>query len=184
MRHQPIVSSSFLVFIFTVLAANALSQQPPVPPVDRFADPLKSPERVAFKDGKFEIRPGEVIVLTGSANGVFEQQQGYLETLLTAGAKDAKPIFRNMCWEGDTVFEQWRAMNFGKWSEQFDAVGASTIVLWFGQLEVLDDTKTVDDFRAAFCPNSPTAPPATSSTASAAMWGLICRASANRSRPS
>src|SRR5687768_3238115 len=127
MRRQPFVSSSFL--IFTVLAANALSQQPPVPPVDRFADPLKSPERAAFKDGKFEIRPGEVIVLTGSANGVLEQQNGYLETLIAFRARHLKPVFRNMCWEGDTVYEQWRAMNFGKWSEQFDAVHASTIVL-------------------------------------------------------
>ena len=145
-----IYRSCCLLFLLAAMSARSVAQQPPVPPVDRFADPLKSPARVAFDDGKFAIRPGEVIVLTGSANGVFEQQQGYLETLLVAGAKDAQPIFRNMCWEGDTVFEQWRAMNFGKWGEQFDAVGASTVVLWFGQLEALDDAKSVDDFRTAY----------------------------------
>ena len=119
-------------------------------PVDRFADPLPSPPRVPFENQVFELRPGEVVVTTGSAHGVFEQQQGWLETLLTHDAREKKPVFRCMSWEGDTVFEQWRAMNFGSWEEQFDAVGASLITTWFGQVEALDDSRSVADFTAAY----------------------------------
>ena len=57
---------------------------------------------------------------------------------------------RHMSWEGDTVYEQARAMNFGGWGEQFEAVGASTIVAWFGGLEALDDSRDDDAFAAAY----------------------------------
>jgi putative heme-binding domain-containing protein len=119
-------------------------------PLDRFADPLPAPPRVPFANGKFALRPGEVVVFTGPANVVFEQQQGWLETLLAKAASTQQPVFRHMSWEGDTVYEQSRAMNFGGWGEQLDAVGVSTIVAWFGQVEALDDTKTVNDFAAAY----------------------------------
>ena len=41
-------------------------------------------------------------------------------------------------------------MNFGGWAEQFEAVGASTIVAWFGGLEALDDSRDDDAFAAAY----------------------------------
>jgi hypothetical protein len=47
-----------------------------------------------------------VVVFTGSANVVFEQQQGWLESLLAVAAKDARPRFRHMGWEGDTVLSR------------------------------------------------------------------------------
>jgi hypothetical protein len=118
-------------------------------PLERFADPLPALPRVPFAGGKFALRPGEVVVFAGPANVVFEQQQGWLETLLTAGAGDQRPTFRPMGWEGDTVYEQWRAMNFGGWGEQFAAVGASVIFTWFGQVETLDDTHDDSAFAAA-----------------------------------
>ncbi len=66
------------------------------------------------------------------------------------GAEEQRPVFRNMCWEGDTVYEQGRPMNFGDWGPQFDAVGASMVIAWFGQVEALDDGKSVADFAAAY----------------------------------
>jgi putative heme-binding domain-containing protein len=119
-------------------------------PLERFADPLPSPPRVPFRGGKFSLRPGEVVVFTGPANAVFEQQQGWLETLLAAAARQQRPVFRHMSWEGDTVYEQRRAMNFGGWGEQFDAVGASAVCAWFGQTEALDDARGTDQFAAAY----------------------------------
>jgi putative heme-binding domain-containing protein len=119
-------------------------------PLERFADPLPSPPRVPFPGGKFSLRPGEVVVFTGPANAVFEQQQGWLEALLAAGARKQRPIFRHMSWEGDTVYEQGRAMNFGGWGEQLDAVGASAVCAWFGQAEALDDSRGTDQFAAAY----------------------------------
>jgi putative heme-binding domain-containing protein len=121
-----------------------------VGPLDRFADRHASPVRVPFEDQKFSIRTGEVVAFTGSTNSVLEHQTGWLETLLAASAREQRPVFRPMGWEGDTVYEQWRAMNFGGWGEQFDAIGASVIVAWFGQVETLDDSKDDHAFSEAY----------------------------------
>ena len=139
-----------------LLAATLSAADPPaddaakVDPRERFAEPVAPLPRAGFDGGKFSVRPGEVIVLTGSANAVFEQQQGWLETLLALCAAQQEPKVRHMSWEGDTVYEQSRAMNFGGWGEQFAAVGASTIVTWFGGLEALDDSRDDDAFAAAY----------------------------------
>ncbi len=68
-----------LVFFWALsLAATSAA----VNPLDRFADPLPAPPRVPFDDKEPLLRPGEVIVMTGATNGVFEQQRGWLEALL------------------------------------------------------------------------------------------------------
>jgi putative heme-binding domain-containing protein len=121
-----------------------------VGPLDRFADRLPSPPRVPFESGTFALRPGEVVAFTGPTNAVLDQQQGWLETLLASATREHRPVFRPMGWEGDTVYEQWRAMNFGGWGSQFDAVGVSAIVAWFGQVEALDDSKTDREFTEAY----------------------------------
>jgi putative heme-binding domain-containing protein len=121
----------------------------PKGPTARFADPLPAPPREPFKDGKFEIRPGEVIVFTGGTNMVRLVENGWFEASLAMAAKEQKPRFRNMAWDGDTVYEQWRDMNFGSWKEQLDAVNATCVFLWFGQMEALDETRDDAAFEQA-----------------------------------
>ncbi len=117
----------------------------------RFAEPVTVPlPKAKFEAGRFAVRPGEVIVLTGSANAVFEQQQGRFETQLALSAAKQQPGVRHMSWDGDTVYEQARAENFGGWAEQFAAVGASTIIAWFGGLEALDDSHNDEAFATAY----------------------------------
>jgi hypothetical protein len=121
-------------------------------------DPLKritapnppAPERAPFESGRFVLRPHEVVVLTGPTNVVLEQQVGWIETLLAAAAREARPRFRPMGWEGDTVYLQERDINFGGWKQQLEAAGASTVFAWFGQIEALDPTRSADDFAAAY----------------------------------
>ncbi len=121
----------------------------PKGPTARFADPQPAPPREPFKDGKFEIRPGEVIVFTGGTNMVRLVEHGWFEASLALAAKEQKPRFRNMAWDGDTVYEQWRDINFGSWKDQFDAVNATCVFLWFGQMEALDETHDDAAFEAA-----------------------------------
>jgi hypothetical protein len=45
--------------------------------------------------------------------------------------------FRSLAWEGDTVFEQHRALNFPSWEDQLDQIGATAIIAEFGQMECL-----------------------------------------------
>ncbi len=147
------VSAILLTFL---LAAALSAADPPadgaakVNPIERIAEPVVPLPRAKFEGGRFAVRPGEVIVLTGSANAVFEQQEGRLETMLALSAAKQQPGVRHMSWEGDTVYEQARASNFGGWADQFEAVGASTIVTWFGALEALDDSRDDIAFAAAY----------------------------------
>ncbi|WP_256199981.1 hypothetical protein [Verrucomicrobium spinosum] len=79
-----------------------------------------------------------MIALTGQANLVREQKAGELEAILTSSYASREPSFRSMAWEGDTVYEQWRDLNFGSWKGQLDATGATTVLAQFGQVESFD----------------------------------------------
>src|SRR5262245_12994268 len=90
-----------IAFAFMCVPAGAADVSR-VDPLARIADSQPAAPRVAFEGGRFLLRTNEVVVFTGSANVVFEQQQGHLEAILAAAAKDACPRFRHMGWEGDT----------------------------------------------------------------------------------
>lgn len=105
---------------------------------------------VPFKEGRFEVSPKEVIVLAGQTNLVREQKAGALEAILSHELKEAKPRFRSMAWEGDTVYEQWRDLNFGDWKSQLDAVGAGIVIAQFGQVESFDGKARLAEFKSAY----------------------------------
>ena len=58
--------------------------------------------------------------------------------------------FRSMAWEGDTVYEQWRALNFGDWNSQLETAQAGTLIVQFGQMEVYDGQGRLTEFKAAY----------------------------------
>ena len=70
-----------------------------------------------------EWKEHEVVVFVGGANTVSMQKAGYLEALLTQQFARAHPIFRDLSWESDTVFEQGTVIE--RWREQahFDEDG-------------------------------------------------------------
>ena len=127
--------------------ASALSAEP----LERIAEPQKPPQKLEpFAAGKFALNPGETVIFAGPENIVTEQSTGWLELALALGLKDKQPRFRHMGYEGDTVYRQNRMMNWGGWKENLDAVHATTVFAWFGQMEALDATKTPADFAAAY----------------------------------
>lgn len=125
---------------------------PDVPPQRRFGDaPATLPAPIAgYENGKFSIGPKETIIFAGQTNMVRQQQVGELEAQLAVAYADQNPRFRSMAWEGDTVYQQWRDLNFGGWQAQLDWVGATAIVAWFGQTEALDGKAKLDEFVAAY----------------------------------
>jgi hypothetical protein len=60
---------------------------------------------------KFELKENDVVAFTGAEDARVGQEAGYLETLLSLFADEKKVCFRNMTWEGDTVYEQLRPLN-------------------------------------------------------------------------
>ncbi len=119
--------------------------------LNRFGDsPVPPVAPVPFQKGKFDVTPGEVIVLTGQTNLVRTQKSGDLEARLGGCLAAQAPRFRSMAWEGDTVYEQWRDLNFGDWKDQLTAVGAGMVIAQFGQVESFDGPGRLAEFTSAY----------------------------------
>lgn len=92
--------------------------------------------------GKFELKDGDIVAflggesMAGSAPFIEEQLAG----------KTVR--FRSLAWEGDSVFERRRDVNFGSLRRSLERAGASVVVVQFGQMESLKGD--VDAFRSAY----------------------------------
>ena len=100
--------------------------------------------------GKFELVQDDVVVFVGGENARVGHEGGYLETLIGLQAAGKRVRFRGMAWEGDTVHEQLRPLNFGTWSDHLRRAGAGVIVAQFGQVEALEGKAGVERFAAAY----------------------------------
>jgi hypothetical protein len=121
--HFVIRHSSFVIFLALAFAAPA-------------ADPL--------------LRPHDVIAFVGGEDMVAASEWGYLELLLTRAVPDYDLKFRCLAWEGDTVFEQRRDLNFPPLEAQLDQVGATVVFCQFGQMESLAGKEKLPEFVAAY----------------------------------
>ena len=113
-----------------------------LPSVNALGDEAAGPAR------KLALTPGDVVVFTGGEDVVEAQKNGYLEMLLLLNFKEVR--FRNMGWEGDTVYEQRRDLNFGSWSNQLRRAGATVVFCQFGQSESLQGKERLPQFIAAY----------------------------------
>jgi hypothetical protein len=104
----------------------------------------------------FKLVNNDVVVFAGGTNAVRAGKAGHLETLLTRRLADAMPRFRDLSWEGDTVFQQatvadrWREEAFGGWPEQLERVEATVIFAQYGQVEALQGKAGLEEFVAAY----------------------------------
>lgn len=127
------------------------SQVPPSAAIlSRFGLGQPTIQSPPFTDGKFTLSGEDVVTFVGQENLVREQKSGELEAILASAFADKAPRFRSMAWEADTVYQQWRDLNFGKWGEQFEAAGTSVVIAQFGQMEALDGPGRLAEFTAAY----------------------------------
>src|SRR5581483_6588349 len=82
--------------------------------------PLRAAEKPFFQKN-------DVIALVGGEDMVVAGEDGYLELLLLRALPDYHLRFRSLAWEGDTVFEQNRDLNFPTWEEALDKIGATVV---------------------------------------------------------
>lgn len=130
------------------LAADMVPEQTEI--LQRFGDSVVGAPVAGFKDGKFELGDDEVVVMVGQENLVREQKSGELEARLLTGLGAQGVKVRSMAWEGDTVYEQWRDLNFGSWANQLQTVGADVVVVQFGQTESFDGVGRIAEFKSAY----------------------------------
>ena len=98
----------------------------------------------------FELRQGDVVVFLGGEAVVLEGETGHLESLLTAAFPGRGVRYRNLAWEGDTVLEQPRDVNFPGVAEQLKRVGATVIIAQFGKSESFAGRDGLAGFVAAY----------------------------------
>jgi hypothetical protein len=97
----------------------------------------------------FSLRTNDVIAFVGGEDIVTMQEFGYVELFLAQETLKKGLRFRNLGWEGDTVFEQKRDLNFPSWEQTLDKIGATVVIAQFGQAESLRETVPIPEFRAA-----------------------------------
>ncbi len=119
--------------------------------LNRFGQPRSAWVAPApFKERKFDLNQDDVVVFIGQENLVREAKSGEIESRLAAAFPTKNPVFRSMAWEADTVQEQWRDLNFGPWKGQFEAAGATTLIVQFGQAEALQGPAGLAKFKADY----------------------------------
>ncbi|EDY18972.1 hypothetical protein CfE428DRAFT_3630 [Chthoniobacter flavus Ellin428] len=96
------------------------------------------------------FKKNDVIALVGGEDMVVASEYGYLETRLTHALPDYHLRFRNLAWEGDTVYEQRRDLNFPTWEETLDKIGATVVICQFGAMESLDGPAEIGKFSSAY----------------------------------
>ena len=102
------------------------------------------------------LQNDDVVTFLGGTNMVHLQQAGHLEAILTRSFARARPRFRDLSWEADTVFrqgsviERWRKDGFGDRDDQLKRVGTTVLIVQLGQLEALAGPRELESFRKAY----------------------------------
>lgn len=100
----------------------------------------------------FEFKAEERVVFLGATMLEREQEEGYLETLLTARFADKALTFRNLAWSGDTVYGDSRAAfdtakeGFERMVKQVHDAKPSVLVLSFGVNESFEGPEGLNAF--------------------------------------
>lgn len=120
----------------------------PVPP---FPDGPRGPE--------FEPRPGETIAWIGGTEIADLDRHGILEAGLQLAWPDLGLRWRNLAWQGDTVYRQARPLYYytkagdpqpGSIPDHRDRTEPGIVFIAFGKMESLDGTERLPDFVAAY----------------------------------
>ena len=96
------------------------------------------------------LKPNDVVALVGGEDMVALAEEGWLETLVTWAQPGDRIRFRSLAWEGDTVFEQRRDLNYPTLETQLDRMGATVVICQFGKMESFAGKEGVVAFTEAY----------------------------------
>lgn len=96
------------------------------------------------------LKPHDIIGFIGGANMVGIQESGHFEARVLARFPDHGLRFRNLAWEGDTVFAQPRDFNFPSLTNLLRRFDVTFLIVGFGQAECLQSTQHLGGFLAAY----------------------------------
>ena len=96
------------------------------------------------------FKPNDVVALTGGEEIVAMGESPDFEVLVLRQPSLSTVKFRNVACEGDTVFEQFRQLNFPAWPGQLKRIGASVVIAQFGKMESLQGVEAIPEFVQAY----------------------------------
>ncbi len=96
------------------------------------------------------LKPNDVVALVGGEDMVALAEESWLETLVTWAQPKDRIRFRSLAWEGDTVFEQRRDLNYPTLEAQLDQIGATVVICQFGKMESFAGKEGVAAFTEAY----------------------------------
>ncbi len=96
------------------------------------------------------LRKDDVVALVGGEDMVALAEEGWLETLVTWAQPKDRIRWRSLAWEGDTVFEQRRDLNYPALETQLDKMGATVVICQFGKMESFAGKEGVAAFTEAY----------------------------------
>jgi hypothetical protein len=96
------------------------------------------------------LKPNDVIALVGGEDMVVAGELGLLEANLQLALPDYHLKVRSLAWEGDTVYEQPRMLNYPRLEQQLDEIAATVIVMQFGQMEGMEGKARMPAFTEAY----------------------------------
>lgn len=92
------------------------------------------------------FQPNDTIALVGGEDMVALAESGQLEAQVVQQPGLATVKVRALAYEGDTVFEQHRQLNHPTWEQQLQRIGATVVIVQFGQMEALRPASNLEDF--------------------------------------
>jgi len=96
------------------------------------------------------IKPNDVIALVGGEDMVALSEQGSLELLLLRAYPTYHLRFRSLAWEGDTLSEQHRDLNYPEPELQLNKIGATVVIMQFGKMESFGKFARFTPFNGIF----------------------------------
>lgn len=169
MQHPPGPRSPILVIALTLIAASAFAkttfaQAPEGDAADELPVLLRSFAEVKtptppFEGGEFLPREGETIAFLGGTNTFDQQRHPFLETRFYLAWPERKLRFRNLAWQGDTLYHQARPKYFytrkgdplpGSAPDSRERTEPGIIFVNFGKVESLDGMDRFPEFLITY----------------------------------
>ena len=98
----------------------------------------------------FPLKAGEVVGFVGGANVVDALRGGHWESLLALQFPLEGLVFRNLGWEGDTVYAQPRDVNYPPMIARLEQFKVQVLFLDFGAIETLEPNADPVRFQEAY----------------------------------
>jgi hypothetical protein len=135
------ILSAIIAGALAMLSAPVVRAAPDLPTIS-----ASQPDHVE----NFTLGDHDVVAFLGGDWVVQELETGHFESLLAAAFPGRGVRFRNLGWEGDTVFEQPRDVNFPGVLDELKRVGAGVVFLQFGRQESRAGKDGLGAFVAAY----------------------------------